>query len=176
MMAKNSDKIVNSNMATMGLIVVALLALIGIVYYAWSTKPADGNTKTTTETTATSDSANAANVDKLGAREVKLTPENFTEVTTKNKLVLVDMYSPTCIHCQKIAPILTELSNEYGDKLVIAKMSVAIDANREFILNWDKAFQYVPAVSIFKDGQKVDGFTGEKTKAEFKTLIDKYLS
>ncbi len=166
------ETVTTLNKATIGLIVVALLALGGIIYYSWSTKPADGDTKTTTKAEDTS----VADVDKLGAREVLLTPENFNEVTTKNKMVVVDMYSPTCSHCQKIAPILTELSNEYGDKIVVAKMSVAVDANRDFILNWDKAFQYVPAITFFKDGQKMETITGERTKAEFKTYIDKYLN
>jgi len=174
-MAKDTSKISGSNAATIGLIVVALLALGGIVYYAWSTKPADNNAAATT-TESTTNNANVAEVDRLGAREVKLTPENFADVTTKNKLVLADVYSPTCPHCQKIAPILTELSNEYGDKLVVGKMSVAIDANRDFILNLDKSFQYVPSIFIYKNGQKVESFTGERTKAEFKTLIDKYLN
>lgn len=173
---KQEDKKDNSKIFIMLGIVFALLILVGIIVYAYSTKTDEipTTTATTTETETTDDSA--ADVDKLGAREVKLTPENFTEVTTKNKLVLVDMYSPTCPHCQKIAPILTQLSNEYGDKLVVAKMNVSIDANREFVLNWDKTFQYVPAITIFKDGKKVESFTGEKTKAEFKTLIDKYLN
>ncbi len=166
------DTVSTSNKATIGLIVVALLTLGGIIYYSWSTKPADNNTKTTTK----SEDTTVADVDKLGAREIALTPENFDEVTTKNKMVVVDMYSPTCSHCQKIAPILTELSDEYGDKIVVGKMSVAVDANRDFILSWDKNFQYVPAVSFYKDGQKMETITGERTKAEFKTFIDKYLN
>ena len=165
-----AEKKTKTNMTLFWVAIGVVLIFGGIIYFAWSTKPADTSTETTTTT------GTEANVDKLGAREVKLTPENFTEVTTKNKLVLVDMYSPTCVHCQKIAPILSELADEYGDKLVVAKMSIGIDANREFMINWDKSITGVPAVTIFKDGQKVEGFSGERTKAEFQTLIDKYLN
>ncbi len=156
--------------------VVVVLAFVGVIYLAWNNTGSNStNTDDTNNSETVNTSTSTADVDKLDAREVKLTPENFNQVTTGKGVVLVDMYSPTCSHCQKIAPILTDLSNEYGDRLVVAKMSVAVDANREFILNWDKNFAYVPAITIFKDGEKVESFTGERTKAEFKELIDKYL-
>ena len=171
-MAKDKN-VLSSSWATFALVAVAVLVLAGIVYYAWSTRPED-NTETT-ETTTTQENTTVADVDALGPREVLLTPDNFEEVTSRKGVVLVDMYLPTCSHCQKIAPILTELSNEYGDKLVVAKMSAATDVNRDFILGWDESFNSVPTITIYKDGEKVDTFTGERTKQEFKDLIDLYL-
>jgi len=161
---------------TISLVVFGLLILAGIIYFAWNrtgsttTGSTNDRAQTTTDTTTS-----AAAVDQLGANETKLTPDNYDAFTKQAGVVLVDVYSPTCPHCIKIAPILTELSNEYVGKVHIGKLSVGIDANRNFILAREKDFAYVPAIWIYKDGVVKESFTGEKTKDEFKALLDKYL-
>jgi thioredoxin-like negative regulator of GroEL len=54
-------------------------------------------------------------------------------------------------------------------------MNASIAENRDFVINLDSSFQYVPAFWIYKDGKKVESFTGEQTKEELKAKIDKYL-
>jgi len=161
-----------SNLTTIILIVVAFVVLGGIIAYAWNTKPA---TTATSSSSSGSSTASAADVDKLGPKEVKLTPSNFDSVINGNKVVLVDVYSPTCPHCVKIAPILTEISNDNAGKVVVAKMSTADTANIDFITKKFTDFQYVPAIWIYKDGKVVENFTGERTKQEFQDLLNKYL-
>jgi thioredoxin 1 len=172
----------NALIPTISLVVVGLLILAGIIYFAWNRtgSTTTGTGSQNTQTTQTTDnSANstdlAANVNKLGPNETKLTPDNYDTFIKQSGIALVDVYSPTCPHCQKIAPILTELSNEYVGKVHIGKMSVAETANTNFILSREKDFQYVPAIWIYKNGALKENFTGEKTKAEFKALLDKYL-
>jgi len=162
---------------TISLVVFGLLILAGIIYFAWNRTGAttNGTNNDTTQTTDDSSATSAAAVDQLGTNETKLTPDNFDAFTKQAGVVLVDVYSPTCPHCIKIAPILTELSNEYVGKVHIGKMSVGVDANRDFILAREKDFAYVPAIWIYKDGVVKESFTGEKTKDEFKALLDKYL-
>jgi len=155
-------------------IIFGLAVLGGVVYMAWNRTDTTPTTTTADNSTVT-DNTSAAAVDQLGPNEVKLTPSNFDEITKKAGVVLIDVYSPTCPHCQKIAPILTELSNEYVGKLIVGKMSVEINENRDFILAREKDFQYVPAIWIYQDGVVKESFTGEKTKEEFKALIDKYV-
>jgi thioredoxin 1 len=153
-------------------VIFAVIVLGGVGYYAWNRVDAPAtNNAAATDTSDTS----AAEVDKLGANEVKLTPENYDATTKTAGVVLIDVYSPTCPHCQKIAPILTDISNIYVGKVTVAKMSVAIDANRDFILAREKDFQYVPSIWIYKDGVMQETFTGEKTKAEFQAILDKYV-
>ncbi len=170
-MADNNKN--NSNLVTtISLVVFGLLLLAGIIYFAWNnTGNPDSSNEGETQNTTTS----VAEVDKLGANETKLTPENFDAFTKQSGVVLVDVYSPTCPHCQVIAPILSELSDEYVGRVKIGKMTVAEDANRDFILAREKDFAYVPAIWIYKDGAVVESFTGERTKAQFKELLDKYL-
>ena len=51
------------------------------------------------------------------------------DVLKSDKPVLVDYWAEWCGPCKMIAPILDELSKQYGDKLQIAKMNV--DENQE---------------------------------------------
>ena len=51
------------------------------------------------------------------------------DVLKSGKPVLVDYWAEWCGPCKAIAPILDELSTQYGDKLQIAKMNV--DENQE---------------------------------------------
>ncbi len=163
---------------TISLVVFGLLVLAGIIYFAWNRTggTANGNNTQTVQSTDTSDSNSlAANVDKLGPNETKLTPDNYDAFIKQSGVVLVDVYSPTCPHCQKIAPILTDLSNLYVGKVHIGKMSVGVQANTDFILSREKDFQYVPAIWVYKDGALKENWTGEKTEDEFKTILNKYI-
>jgi protein disulfide-isomerase A1 len=53
-----------------------------------------------------------------------LTGENFHEVTTSEKHVLVEFYAPWCGHCKQLAPIYDQLGEifEKHENIMIAKM------------------------------------------------------
>ncbi len=56
---------------------------------------------------------------------VYVTDDTFeTEVLNSDQPVLVDYWAEWCGPCKVIAPILDEVSEEYGDKLKIAKLNI----------------------------------------------------
>jgi thioredoxin 1 len=178
-MAKNKD----SKKGTIGLIAAAFLLLAAIVVYAWGKTPEtknaqDTNNNNQNQQTESEQSLTEAEKEttKLGPNEINLTNENFdSEIVKSDKVALVDVYLPTCPHCQKVAPIVTEISNEYAGRVKVGKMNASVPQNRDFVINLDSSFQYVPSFWIYKDGKKVDSFTGEQTKEELKAKLDKYL-
>ena len=61
----------------------------------------------------------------MSDKTVKITDENFEELVIKSdKLVIVDFWAEWCGPCKAIAPILDEICDQFGDKVVVGKVNV----------------------------------------------------
>ena len=85
--------------------------------------------------------------------------------------VLVDCWAEWCGPCKAIAPILDELSTQYGDKLVIAKLNV--DENSAVPGKF--GIRAIPTLLLFKDGQLAATKVGAVSKAQLTAFIDEKL-
>jgi thioredoxin len=124
---------------------------------------------------------NDKKAEKKAKGVTELTAETFqTKVYNMNqedlvflgdKPAIVDFTATWCGPCQRIAPILDELTTEYDGKIVIYK--VDIDKNRELA----KAFKVssIPAVLYIPlDGEPVMT-VGSRDKGKFTTEIETIL-
>ena len=94
------------------------------------------------------------------------------DVLKSGKPVLVDYWAEWCGPCKAIAPILDELSAQYGDKLQIAKMNV--DENQEVPGKF--GIRGIPTLMLFKDGQLAATKVGAMSKAQLTAFIDQQLA
>ena len=63
--------------------------------------------------------------------EVKLSNENFNkEVLNSEKPVLVDFWATWCGPCKMIAPIISEISEEFNNKVKVGKVNVDEDVEK----------------------------------------------
>ena len=103
---------------------------------------------------------------------VDVTDATFDSVVLKSpKPVLVDYWADWCAPCKQIAPIIEELSNTYGDRMVFAKL----DTNDNPHVPVAQGILGLPTLQIFVDGQVVSSMTGGKTKASLIKAIEQYL-
>lgn len=101
---------------------------------------------------------------------IELNDRNFTKETKKG-LILVDFYLTVCPHCQALEPISDKISQEYQEKLKIAKIEAG--QNRETSIKF-KIFS-TPTLILFKDGQEVEKMVGFQSEEEIKEKLDKLI-
>jgi thioredoxin 1 len=103
---------------------------------------------------------------------ITLNASNFDKTLNDAKLpVLVDFWAEWCLPCRIMAPIIEELSREYADKAVFAKLNV--DENPE-IASRHQAMS-IPLFIIFKNGQPVESIVGAVGRRPLEDALKKYL-
>ena len=103
---------------------------------------------------------------------VALTDDNFEEEVLKSNVpVLVDYWAEWCGPCKMIAPILDEISEEYGEKVKIGKLN--IDDNPGIPPKY--GIRGIPTLMLFKDGNVEATKVGAVSKSQLTDFINNSL-
>lgn len=94
----------------------------------------------------------------------------FSELI-KEGVKLVNFWLPLSQPCSILAPVLTEISKEVGDKLSIIK----VDAQDIPGLAVQYDVQAIPTLLFFKDGREVNRFIGVQSKESLLGTINHLL-
>ena len=99
----------------------------------------------------------------------KTNDQNFKiDVLDSKQPVLVDFWAEWCGPCKAIAPSLEELSEEMASKLKIVKINV--DENPSISQTY--SIRSIPALMIFKDGEKISEKMGALPKSALQSWIN----
>ncbi len=110
-------------------------------------------------------------VKKNRTMEVKITTENFESYKNGDLPLVVDLWATWCGPCRMIAPIVTELANEYDGKIVVGKCDV--EENDDLTMEF--GVRNIPTILFFKGGQLVDKHVGAITKGDLQKKFDALL-
>lgn len=100
---------------------------------------------------------------------IEITGDSFeTEVLKSNIPVLVDFGASWCGPCQKIAPIVHELADEYAGRAKVA--TVDVDNNQELATRF--GIMSVPTLMIVKGGETVNKWIGFTPKQSLVEALD----
>ena len=92
---------------------------------------------------------------------LEITDANFETLLKEDKPLVVDFWAEWCGPCLMIAPIISELAEEYAGKINIGKMNV--DENSEIVGQF--GIRNIPTVLFFKNGELVDKHVGAAQKS-----------
>ncbi len=85
--------------------------------------------------------------------------------------VVVDFWAPWCGPCKAVAPILDKLANEYGEKLVIAKVNT--DENPEWAQKY--GVQGIPTMLFIANGKVIHRQVGALPERMLRDTVTQFL-
>jgi len=94
--------------------------------------------------------------------------ENFNEVITSNKLILIDFFATWCMPCKMQAEVLEKLDESRIGKIDIVKINVdeAPNLANEFEI------ASIPTLVLIKDGKILKKSVGFSNEQELLDMID----
>ncbi len=103
---------------------------------------------------------------------VNVTDASFDDEVLKSDVpVLVDFWAEWCGPCKMIAPVLSEIADEYAGKLKICKVDV--DANPEIPPKF--GIRGIPTLILFKGGNAEATKVGALSKTQLTEFVKEAL-
>ena len=103
--------------------------------------------------------------------EFEITNQNFNEIISQGKPVLVDFWATWCGPCKRLGPIIEEVAAEYDGKAIVGKCD--IEENDELTEKF--GIMNVPTVVFLKDGKEVDRVVGLAMKNVYQEKLNALL-
>ena len=94
-----------------------------------------------------------------------------TDVLDSKQPVLVDFWAQWCGPCLQIGPTLEEISEEMSSQIKVVKINV--DENPS--ISQAYSIRSIPALMIFKDGEKVSEKMGALPKSALKAWVNEII-
>jgi thioredoxin 1 len=108
----------------------------------------------------------------MAGKAMEITDANFEEtVLNSGKPVLVDFWAVWCGPCKVIGPIVEEIADDYGDRVVVGKLDV--DSNRDTAVKY--GIQAIPTLLLVNNGEVMDRIVGVTDKASLASKLDSLL-
>jgi len=98
---------------------------------------------------------------------ISVNKNNFDEIKSSDKKVLLDFFANWCGPCRMVSPIVDEIAEE-NPELIVGKINV--DEEPELA----QAFRVasIPMLVVIKDGKVVNSAVGARPKQQILELLD----
>ena len=89
------------------------------------------------------------------------------EVLSSTLPVLIDFWAPWCGPCRMLSPVISEIAEEYGDKVKVCKVNV--DDEGELAASFN--VMSIPTLVVVKDGKVTNSSIGVRPKAQIVEMM-----
>lgn len=104
--------------------------------------------------------------------EINLNSSNFhEEITNTDKVILIDFFATWCGPCKMLSPIISEIANEYANRIKVCKVNV--DENQDLAQKYN--IMSIPTLIFLKNGEIIKSHVGFCTKTELDKIINDVL-
>jgi thioredoxin 1 len=101
---------------------------------------------------------------------IDVTDSTFNEVINSTEgIVLVDFWAAWCGPCRMLGPVLDAVAKENED-ITVAKVDIM--TNKQIAAQF--GIRNIPAVHIYKNGEKVSQFVGAQPKANIEKIVSEW--
>lgn len=98
---------------------------------------------------------------------ININKEQFQQLTQGDQPVLVDFWAPWCGYCRRIGPAVEKIAEEYGQKLVVAKVNIDEEAQ----LAQEQQIEVIPTLVLYRNGEAISSIVAPESKA----MIDQFI-
>ena len=103
---------------------------------------------------------------------VLLNDDNFESFLSKDKPILVDFWAEWCGPCKMLNPVIEELSNDFADRVIIAKVNV--DESPGIAQKY--SVRSIPSLLFFSKGAVIEQLIGVSSKEDMASIIEKLIN
>lgn len=94
------------------------------------------------------------------------TKEVLESTISSGAITIVDFWTPWCSSCKTLGPVLEKIGADHPEIQVV---KINVDENSE--LSTEYGIRSIPAVFIYKNGEKTNNFVGMKNESEIIKLL-----
>ena len=99
---------------------------------------------------------------------INIKKNNFqNEVLNSEMPVLLDFWASWCGPCRMLSPVISEIAEEYGDKIKVCKVNV--DDEGELAASFN--VMSIPTLVVVKDGKVTNSAVGVRPKAQIVEMM-----
>ena len=94
--------------------------------------------------------------------------EQFRNYMNEGKAMLVDYWAPWCVYCRRIAPAYEKIAQQYGARLVVAKINI----DEEPVIAHQEKIEVIPTLVLYEGGQAIASIVAPESKAKIEEFIN----
>lgn len=107
-------------------------------------------------------------MEEMKMKEINITKDNFeSEVLNSDKPVLLDLWASWCGPCRMLAPIVSQIAEEYDGKVKVGKINVDDEMELAQAFNVSS----IPMLVVMKDGKVTQTSVGVRPKAQIEAML-----